>query len=130
MNREIKFRYWNAITNQMVINPEMPYKQGWTIEQLFSDRGWVWQQFTGLHDKNGKEIYEGDIVRFEKNGFNPMIDTDRAEVIFAEGGFVFNAGRFNYRNEPDYIHFGFWKDPAKCGLEVIGNIYQNKDLIN
>ena len=41
--REIKFRYWNPFVGdngKMINDPEMPYKEGWTIEELFSDRDW------------------------------------------------------------------------------------------
>ena len=104
--REIKFRYWNGVTKQMVLNPAMPFKEGWTIEQLFSDRGWVWMQFTGLLDRNGKEIYEGDVVRLESS--TPMV------VEFSKGAFT--AG---------YIYGGV----EAYRMEIIGNIYENPDLI-
>lgn len=108
--REIKFRYWNGVTNIMVNNPEMPYKEGWTIEQLFSDRGWIWQQFTGLTDKNGKEIYEGDVVQFNTKGRNEMV----YEVKWSDHKTGFKPTRLTYTNHQE--------------IEVIGNVYENPHM--
>ncbi len=109
MNRIIKFRYWNTISNIMVNNPEMPYKKGWTIEQLFSERGWIWMQFTGLLDKNGKEIYEGDILHITTKD---MVN-------------------LNYRTIVEWSSQGFYKEFTNFDkAEVVGNIYENSLLIN
>ena len=71
-------------------------------------------EFTGLHDKNGKEIYEGDILRFELT-----------EMGYIEIGIM------------EFVDSGFWmKSPnQKCHLpveerrEVIGNIWENPELL-
>lgn len=68
-------------------------------------------QFTGLTDKNGVEIYEGDIVETGWQG-----DT-KGEVVFAEAMFFVKSGDSTmYFNYPDRY-------------EVIGNIYENPDLL-
>lgn len=111
-NRIIKFRYWNGVSKIMVNNPEMPHKEGWTIEQLFSDRGWIWMQFTGLLDKNGKEIYEGDILKADvcEDG-----DEEILPVEFREGGFV----------------LGYYDSALRYAenFEIIGNVWKNPELI-
>ena len=108
-HREIKFRYWNSVTNQMVHNPKLPEKRNWTIEQLFSDRGWVWMQFTGLKDKNGNEIYERDVL------------TGGHEVYWGKGCYMTEVSNHTYTLAGIV---------ASGGHEIIGNIYENPELLN
>jgi uncharacterized phage protein (TIGR01671 family) len=77
----------------------------------------ILMQFTGLKDKNGKEIYEGDIVRFnysdEQNGYSGSQIVKFAEF---EAGFYPFCLRSRWRANIDDI-------------EVIGNIYENPELL-
>jgi hypothetical protein len=73
-------------------------------------------QFTGLKDKNGKEIYEGDILKTETD--KPMVVTwskKFASFCISREGWAFQHW------------FGEACDPENC--EVIGNIYENPELI-
>ena len=74
-------------------------------------------QYTGLKDKNGKEIYEGDIVR------HTNATTSIYEVIFHEHGYF--AIHFNDK-EVVYCLI----DSVRLGCEIIGNIYENPELVN
>lgn len=72
-------------------------------------------QFTGLHDKNGKEIYEGDIVRFWWGAVLVC-----AEIVYRKGGHCFDIKADHFcQDEPE------WSD-----FEVIGNIYENPNLLD
>jgi hypothetical protein len=73
-------------------------------------------QFTGLKDKNGKEIFEGDILRLY---YLESKTIDGAEVVFShDGGWVLKSGS-------DFLNIGTRQDE----VEIIGNIYENPELI-
>ena len=104
-NRKIKFRIWNSLTKKFTF--KLPK------EFHFTHKRFSVQQFTGLLDKQGKEIYEGDIVDYYIDGYkqtNPLI-VDHKNLIIG-----LNHDDKYYQMEEET-------------LEVIGNIYENKDLI-
>jgi uncharacterized phage protein (TIGR01671 family) len=110
--RTIKFRVFNRREKTMFGN----FTLGNNVWQEFpeGDPNYEIMQFTGLTDKNGKEIYEGDVVKLEQ--WNPKI----WEVIFNRGGFCFRKDKDDrFYNDCKYLEDG----------EVIGNIYENPELM-
>ena len=98
---------------------------------VFGDPEWIIMQFTGLYDKNGIEIYEGDIVR---QAF-PNYSYDEVDGDMAEPRWIDKISHIEYRGH------GFWVADESFGwegedlwdwelMEVIGNIYQNPELIH
>lgn len=85
-------------------------------------------QYTGLHDKNGKEIYEGDIIEFSYDMFVGNFDTFVAKgvVVFDEGAFYVEIFE-NERTTKDeaYLLYSINLDT----IEVIGNEYDNPELL-
>ena len=115
--REIKFRIWEKLANEWWsrINYWAPTfsNGGYSI---YSDRGDTLQQFTGLFDKNGREIYEGDILKIEEWDRDDLI----AKVIFCER----NVG-FRVATGSGVVYENF---PSSRYLQVIGNIFENPEL--
>jgi uncharacterized phage protein (TIGR01671 family) len=90
-------------------------------------------QFTGLTDKNGREIYEGDLVRYEgkswkneSDGFLARIDWDAEHTSFT-GRLVDTSGAFDPSSQAAEGRIGLYVWIKE--IEVIGNVYENPELL-
>jgi hypothetical protein len=127
MTREIKFRFWNNSDGVMQYDriPGEVYVAGdGTVGVIGSDMNtnhFVVEQYTGLKDKNGKEIYEGDIM---SAGF--ANDIDRKVLLQVEYNVpcyhLINLSCGNITQSLDIYDLS--------ELEVIGNIHENPELLN
>jgi len=108
--RDIKFRVWNK-TAEVMIKDVLDLDCG-TAEVLM--------QYTGLKDKNGVEIYEGDVITYQEEP-----QKMQAKVVWKNGGFV-----FVYEDGTENITSESWYAPMDVEItEVIGNIYENPELL-
>jgi len=151
--RPIKFRAWDKKNSKMITSvgfrdtdvgrfliveaymigggEELPWYQTETGDN------YVLMQFTGLFDKSGKEIWEGDVVRYPNNNaiigaVGPLGDhTFQKHIVYFQGAFrcmqeIPKPESMTYTHTPGDIVAGdvYW------GIEVIGNIYENPELLN
>lgn len=136
--RSIKFRAWDKAGNQMIrnINGFQSSNIGNQIIVLYQDDGmlshnyiraeypnhFILMQFTGLHDKNGVEIFEGDIIRATR--IDDYFSSDKPEEIIT-------AITIKITTEvSDYSMGGPDGDSKFRDVEVIGTIYENPDLLS
>jgi len=91
-----------------------------SIRGIFVDINTI-GQYTGLTDKNGTKIFEGDIVLITRNTVTDVV----AKIFYSEGAFRTNAANTYDGEEP----LSFWL-ANDCDCEVIGNIYDNPEILN
>lgn len=108
--REIKFRVWHKSS-----------KSFYDLSENNDPFSWLGspecQQFTGLNDKNGRPIYEGDIIRCSKKEYY-------REVVFSNGGYwLINPDRL-MDFEIQVVN------SSHLESEIVGNIFENPELLN
>lgn len=162
MNRQIKFRAWDAKEDKMHV-PDYPFIGGGsgaldiclTIDGKIKtpnsyglDYGFtppvpelVMMQFTGLTDKNGKDIYEGDIIEFIGGTCSHLRCGNYASeyhkigtiliVRKLESGYTLSPIRLLKYETPNLVgnvhNYDFWNNQK--GLQVIGNIHEHPHLL-
>ena len=133
MNDRFKFRVWFTPDYQ---EPEMIYDAEQTYDnrcqgqgsfyhesfgEILEDKDCIVMQCTGLKDKNGKLIYEGDVIKIPDDyATYGQFACEKREVYWNEG--------FRLKPKWDARARGNWLEDTK-DFEVIGNIYQNKELL-
>lgn len=144
MNRQIKFRVWDVEQNKFLSSYadkgiEFYHEQGkdwhekqvrdivpvsWFLQDHNNNlENYIVTQYTGLTDKNGKEIYEGDIVKYKTwtGSYDGTTEEHQTQVQFKDGAYY-----------PRYIDDeceDSWYSFKVYDLEVIGNIFEHKHLL-
>lgn len=141
MNREIKFRAWDKISNVIKLPKQIDFEHKEVIFETDNEliaTDWrtfddiILMQHIGCNDKSDKKIYEGDIVRWDdcsdgekwRVAVVEMLPDIQFRIIkikcdfiqSAQEGKIFRFGNFIYTDTENH-------------LEVIGNIYQNADML-
>ena len=124
--REIKFRVWDITTRTMDFDPLIygsnEMGECWINNSIKreQDKGIVFMQFTGLKDKNGKEIYEGDILEFETINAQVAGYKNRKGIVEYEEKLAW----WIINGDMPYLLWMYYRE-----AKIIGNIYENSNLL-
>ena len=120
--REIKFRAWDKVHKKM-LEPsnvgDMMFSYGQNYDHIKSSDAFI-MQYTGLKDKNGKEIYEGDLL---------LVDERRTVKVYWHDELAMYDTKFISDNLPSNFFNELRNLSWKHRTEIIGNIYENPELL-
>jgi hypothetical protein len=145
-NREIKFRAWdrNHLHWLHVDDGDLcDLSWGYECGRVYYTESVIFQQYTGLKDKNGKEIYEGDVLWYSNEdghhtSFSEGFVVEFGEQCLGDSSYQqtigWNATRLHSFGKPSLLCSGRLTHGildlfGYHNVEVIGNIYENPDLI-
>lgn len=113
--REIKFRAWHIKAKTMLYPEKQWYLFGWKEDE---SQPIEIMQYTGLKDKNGKEIYEGDVVKFKIRIFEERYQETLHSIVFDSGSFCFKDS-CSVKTLREWNSF----------IEIVGNKFENPELL-
>ena len=157
MEDRFKFRFWDKEARTMQKSPRIELRQRLSLDTIFNDDRVIFMQCTGLKDKNGKLIYEGDIIVIpnqypfydykNKEDMKQNLNSTAGEIkgesilnyigivewIYSQWQYVYHCVNPNKRGISEGVNrglndFGFDETESTC-YEVIGNIYENPELL-
>lgn len=135
-NRPIKFRVWNNVQKLWVDSDQVGIsangnilifdRQGgsdsiWSLDCWNGNRIYKVQQFTGLTDSTGKEVYEGDILEYKRDSAFGNIFYDRMVVEWEVCGDGFGVLNCGFRMGGDYA--------MKELTKIVGNLFETPELL-
>ena len=123
MQRTIKFRAWDKTLNK--IHCWSAIENHFTLEELLDDNFFEAMQYTGLKDKYGNEIYDGDYIRYSMRTINGSVFTHVCRVFQHESG-TWRIEGYHEDNHSYETKGTVYAAHLIC--EVIGNIYENPEL--
>ena len=117
MDRTIKFRVW-SLKNKCWCYPVLDITNDFNIKNKDSEYQYVFMQFTGLYDCEGKEIYEGDIA----SAYNqiPFVQAINKKVVYKNCSFVFEQHDLDSKT----------RTLASSNCKIIGNVFEHPQLLN
>lgn len=117
-HREIKFRAWDGY--KMEYNVTVCLGKQWNMREGRPIEGYPLMQFTGLKDKNGKEMCEGDIV--SAHGTLGVVEWDNGLALFTL--------KVKINNERgDMTIYTHQENGLNVHREIVGNIHENPELL-
>ena len=130
----MKFRAWNKESKCMIVDSPISMasimrdyiRKAYNINQELIGKEYIIMQFTGLSDKNGIEIYEGDVISMDIwNGGDNIEEESETDVFFGvvewdntRACYIISGDEIQLMDDEDYIT-----------LEIFGNIYENPNLL-
>ena len=123
---KIKFRIWNRRGKRMLYDSSLAIKGN----QIIEESGFPVMQFTNLLDKNKKEIYDGDILKYFIGGKEYFMEL--YQISFSEERACWQINiirKCNHINSPQFYSSHLTQTYASC-FEVVGNIYEHKEFLS
>lgn len=130
MKRLIKFRAWDSYRKKMFHDFDQNIKEvglGRSIHQFVYETGLLYDtlmQYIGAQDKNGCEIFEGDIVKYSFE-----IDSGGIETLHLNCIYDHSNAWFTFQEKGDEYYEGYYWEEIKGQCEIIGNIYETPELL-